>query len=166
MREVTVAATQMACSWDREANLATAERLVRQAAEMGARIVLVQELFETPYFCQQQKLEYFELATSLDENPAVRHFQGVARELEVEDGHDRAQWERLGRLLSEPDAPLPAGRDRRREALAERNAALVEEIRAGRADEGELRRAVLAHLAATCDEKLEVSRPPRQRGGG
>ena len=93
----------------------------------------------------------------------------VARELEVEDGHDRAQWERLGRLLSEPDAPLPvgwSGRSGRREALTERNAALVEEIRAGRVDEGELRRAVLAHLAATCDEKLEVSRPPRQRGGG
>lgn len=52
MRKVTVAATQMACSWDREATLAKAEKLVREAAAKGANIILLQELFETPYFCQ------------------------------------------------------------------------------------------------------------------
>jgi N-carbamoylputrescine amidase len=52
MREVTVAATQMACGWDRHQNLVRAERLVREAAGRGARIVLLQELFETPYFCK------------------------------------------------------------------------------------------------------------------
>ena len=83
MSEVKLAATQMACSWDRAENLKKAEVLVRDAAARGARIIQLQELFETPYFCQQQKLEYFELATPLDENPAVRHFRGVARELEV-----------------------------------------------------------------------------------
>ena len=51
MRTVTVAATQMACSWNREQNLANAEALVREAASRGARIILLQELFETPYFC-------------------------------------------------------------------------------------------------------------------
>jgi len=83
MSEVKLAATQMACSWDRAENLKKAETLVRDAAARGAQIIQLQELFETPYFCQQQKLEYFELATPLDENPAVRHFRGVARELEV-----------------------------------------------------------------------------------
>ncbi len=48
MAEVTVAATQMACSWDQEANLATAEALVREAADRGVQVVLVQELFATP----------------------------------------------------------------------------------------------------------------------
>ena len=52
-RIVSVAATQMACSWDRAANIANAEKLVRQAAAKGAQIILIQELFETPYFCQK-----------------------------------------------------------------------------------------------------------------
>ena len=40
MREVTAAVTQMACTWDREATLAKAEALVREAAAGGAHIVL------------------------------------------------------------------------------------------------------------------------------
>ncbi len=83
MSEVKLAAAQMACSWDRAENLKKAEALVREAAALGARIIQLQELFETPYFCQQQKSEYFGLATPLDENPAVCHFREVARELEV-----------------------------------------------------------------------------------
>ena len=47
--KVTVAATQMACGWDREANIANAERLVRAAAKQGANVILIQELFEAPH---------------------------------------------------------------------------------------------------------------------
>ena len=54
MRNVTLAATQMACSWNIEDNLVRAEALVREAATRGAQIVLIQELFATPYFCQDQ----------------------------------------------------------------------------------------------------------------
>ena len=82
-RIVTVAATQMACSWDRPANIANAERLVRQAAAQGAQIILIQELFETPYFCQKPNPDYLQLATPAEENPAIRHFQALARELAV-----------------------------------------------------------------------------------
>ena len=82
-RPVTVAATQMSCSWDRADNLARAERLVRQAASQGAQIILIQELFETPYFCQQPNADYLQLATTVEDNPAIRHFQAVARELNV-----------------------------------------------------------------------------------
>ena len=89
----------------------------------------------------------------------------VARELETEDAHDGAQWQRLAALLGEA-APLPATRGARRAALAERNAALVARIRAGDADAGRFRAQLLAHLRETCDEKLEVSHPPRQRAGG
>lgn len=81
--QVTVAATQFACTEDREANLATAERLIRAAAALGANIVLIQELFETPYFCKDHSQEYFSIARPVDENPAVRRFQALARELNV-----------------------------------------------------------------------------------
>ena len=83
MRKVVVAATQMACSWNREATLAKAEKLVREAAAKGANIVLLQELFETPYFCQRHDFEYMDLATTPEENPAVKRFQEVAKELDV-----------------------------------------------------------------------------------
>lgn len=83
MRQVRVAATQMRCSWDKEATLDKAEELVRAAAEKGANIILLQELFETPYFCQLQKFEYMTLATTLEENKAVERFQSVAAELGV-----------------------------------------------------------------------------------
>lgn len=82
-RIVRVAATQMACTWDRSANLAKAEYLVRQAAAQGAQIILLQELFETPYFCQKPNPDYLQLATTVEENPALRHFQALAAELKV-----------------------------------------------------------------------------------
>lgn len=82
MRKVKVAATQMSCSWNREEVLDKAEKLVRKAAE-GANIILLQELFETPYFCQKQKFEYFDLAKPLSENAAVKRFTEVAKELQV-----------------------------------------------------------------------------------
>ncbi len=83
MREVTVAATQMACSWDREANVASAEALVREAAGKGAQIVLIQELFETPYFCCDQKQAYFELAAPAEDNPLIARMAALAKELKV-----------------------------------------------------------------------------------
>lgn len=83
MRKVVVAATQMSCTWDREATLAKAEKLVREAASKGANIILLQELFETPYFCQRHDFEYMDLATTLEENSAVKRFQEVAKELDV-----------------------------------------------------------------------------------
>jgi N-carbamoylputrescine amidase len=83
MSKVTVAATQMACDWNRAGNIARAEKLVRAAAEQGAQIILLSELFETPYFCIDQSAQHFELATTLAENPAVEHFRNVARELGV-----------------------------------------------------------------------------------
>lgn len=88
----------------------------------------------------------------------------VARELECEDAHGSAEWERLATLLEDAGA-FPTTRAERRETLLARNAALVERIRAGDADAGPWREQLLAHLATTCAEKLEVSRPPRQRGG-
>jgi len=82
-RPVTVAAIQMSSSWDVEANLAKAERLVREAAAQGAQIILLPELFETPYFCIEQDARHLALSRPLAESRAVRHFAPVARELGV-----------------------------------------------------------------------------------
>ena len=83
MSSLTLAALQMQCSWDRAANLATAERLVRSAAAGGAQVILLPELFETPYFCKDHSYRYFDLATTVADNAAVRRLQPIARELGV-----------------------------------------------------------------------------------
>jgi N-carbamoylputrescine amidase len=83
MSKVVVAATQMACGWEREANIVRAEGLIREAARRGANVVLIQELFETPYFCKDHQPRHFELAQPLVGHPAVEHFRRLARELGV-----------------------------------------------------------------------------------
>ncbi|MEK3771940.1 N-carbamoylputrescine amidase [Paenibacillus sp. FSL R5-0887] len=83
MRNVKVAATQMSCSSNIEENISKAEILVREAAAQGAQIILLQELFETPYFCQKEKADYYAYATELEHNKAINHFKAVAKELQV-----------------------------------------------------------------------------------
>lgn len=83
MRKVTVAAVQMYCNRSREENIAAAEKAVRQAAGEGAQIILLPELFETWYFCQEKNYDSYKLATTVEENPAIRHFRQVAAELSV-----------------------------------------------------------------------------------
>jgi N-carbamoylputrescine amidase len=82
-RPVAVAALQMSCGWDVAANIARAEQLVRAAAAAGAQIILLPELFETPYFCIEQDNRHLALAQPAHANRAVRHFQDLARELQV-----------------------------------------------------------------------------------
>lgn len=83
MRNVTLAATQFACTWDRDANVATAERLVRAAASRGGQVILVQELFETPYFCKDQKKDLFGLAAPVEDHPVIARMSRLAAELGV-----------------------------------------------------------------------------------
>lgn len=82
-RRVTVAATQFACSWDLPRNLDQAERLVREARGRGARIILLQELFATPYFCIEQDAGYLQLAETAADSPVLRRFGALAAELGV-----------------------------------------------------------------------------------
>ncbi len=81
MRKVTTAAVQMSVPGTREQSIEKAESLVRQAASRGARLVLLPELFETRYFCQERRYEYYELALPVEENPAVKRFTEVSAEL-------------------------------------------------------------------------------------
>lgn len=83
MSRLTLAATQMSCAWDRPANIDAAERLVRLAAARGAQLILLQELFEAPYFCAEQKTKYFDLAQPFAGHPMLARFRSLARELGV-----------------------------------------------------------------------------------
>jgi N-carbamoylputrescine amidase len=73
----------MKCSDDVSKNIAKAEGLVREAAKQGSRIILLQELFSTLYFCQKEKAEFLRCASELEESSVVRHFQKLASELGV-----------------------------------------------------------------------------------
>ena len=83
LSNVRVAAIQMSCSRDVNENIKKAERLVREAAAKGAQIILLPELFERQYFCQERQYEYYEFAKSVEENDAVRALIPVSEELGV-----------------------------------------------------------------------------------
>lgn len=78
-----VAITQFKMSWNREENLAKAEQMVRKAVQQGAQLILLPELFKTPYFCQKENYEYFGLAEELDSSATILRFQKLAKELKV-----------------------------------------------------------------------------------
>ncbi|WP_027432221.1 N-carbamoylputrescine amidase [Lachnospira multipara] len=82
-REVKVAAVQFACTRNVDENIATADKYVREAAKAGANIILIPELFERQYFCQERRYDYYDFATSIEDNKAVNHFIEVAKELSV-----------------------------------------------------------------------------------
>ena len=82
-RPVSVAALQFSCDWNAADNIAKADAAVRAAARAGAQIILLPELFETPYFCIEQDVRHLALARSVAESRAVQHFRALARELKV-----------------------------------------------------------------------------------
>lgn len=83
MRQVKVAALQFSCSKDVQENINKAEKMVREAADNGANIILLPELFERQYFCQEKRYDYYDYALPLEKNPAVNRFKEVAKELGV-----------------------------------------------------------------------------------
>jgi N-carbamoylputrescine amidase len=83
MRKITIAAIQMQCSTSVEENINKADKMVRDAASKGANIILLPELFERQYFCQERRYEYYDFAKSVEENDAVNHFKKLAKELSV-----------------------------------------------------------------------------------
>ena len=77
---VTVAATQMACTWDLKQNYEKATNIIHKADGLGAEIILLQELFETPYFSIDTKNEHFDLAKTLAEQPTIKSMQVIAKD--------------------------------------------------------------------------------------
>jgi N-carbamoylputrescine amidase len=83
MSKIKVCATQMACSWDLENNLDNAERLVRKSAAQGGQVILLQELFASPYFCSELNDQHFALAQEFGNSPLIERFTALAGELSV-----------------------------------------------------------------------------------
>ena len=80
---VKVSAIQMSMSEKKEENIEKAKRLVREAAENGAQIILLPELFEGLYFCKDMDEEYFSWAKPRENNPLIEAFALLALELNV-----------------------------------------------------------------------------------
>lgn len=83
MRKVKVAALQFSCSKDVQENINKAEKMVKEETDNGANIILLPELFERQYFCQEKRYDYYNYALPLEKNPAVNRFKEVAKELGV-----------------------------------------------------------------------------------
>lgn len=81
MRKVTIGAVQMKCSANREENIEKAVKMAEQAAESGANVILLPELFERPYFCQERRYEYYDYAETVTENLAVKRISETAKKL-------------------------------------------------------------------------------------
>jgi N-carbamoylputrescine amidase len=69
--KIKVAITQFAPTWEIESNLIKAEELIKKAAIEGAKIILLEELFKTPYFCQIENYDYFNLAETYKDSPLI-----------------------------------------------------------------------------------------------
>lgn len=80
---VTLGVVQFACSDSARNGVAICTDLVRQAHALGANIVVVPELFEGHYFCQEQNPKHFERALPIEDNPAVKAFQALCKELAI-----------------------------------------------------------------------------------
>ena len=73
----------MQCSDMPEENLKKAEHMIRKAAAEGANIVLLPELFERTYFCQQRRYDFYAYAKPVLENEAVQMGMRLAKELRI-----------------------------------------------------------------------------------
>lgn len=83
MRFVKAAAVQMSCGRNVDENIKNAEKKVMEAAEKGANIILLPELFERQYFCQERRYDYYDYAAPVEENKAVMRMKKLAAELDA-----------------------------------------------------------------------------------
>ena len=83
MSKIKAAAIQMKCSTNHKESLLHAEEMVREAAANGANVILLPELFEREYFCQQRRYDFYQYAETVEENKAVQMGKRLAKELQV-----------------------------------------------------------------------------------
>ena len=83
MSKIKAAAIQMKCSTNPKESLSHAEEMVREAAANGANVILLPELFEREYFCQQRRYDFYQYAKTVEENKAVQMGKRLAKELQV-----------------------------------------------------------------------------------
>jgi N-carbamoylputrescine amidase len=78
----TVGLVQHRCSANADENMGRAVAGIREAAQRGAQIVCLQELFRTPYFCQREDHAYFDLAEPIP-GPSTGELGKIAKECGV-----------------------------------------------------------------------------------
>jgi N-carbamoylputrescine amidase len=78
--QVKVAAIQMAVGDNEAENITKALQQVHCAADAGANIILLQELFSTPYFCKDQNPDFLALAQPRASHPALLALQKLAKD--------------------------------------------------------------------------------------
>ena len=83
MSKIKAAAIQMKCSTNPKESLSHAEEMVREATANGANVILLPELFEREYFCQQRRYDFYQYAKTVEENKAVQMGKRLAKELQV-----------------------------------------------------------------------------------
>jgi len=82
MSNVKVGLVQMSCTANKEQNLQKAVSKVREAAQQGAQIVCLQELFTSLYFCDEENYDNFALAEAIP-GPSTDTLSSLAAELNV-----------------------------------------------------------------------------------
>jgi N-carbamoylputrescine amidase len=82
-RTIEIAAIQSALSDESETNLKRITSWIREAAAMGAQVILPSELFEGHYFCREEREDWFARAHPVQDHPTIAHFQKLASELSV-----------------------------------------------------------------------------------
>ena len=83
MSNVKVAAIQMSCDDNQQNNLEKARNFVIEAAKQQAKIVLLPELFDRVYFCQEKRYDYYHYAMELNEHPSVKMGVELAKQYDV-----------------------------------------------------------------------------------
>lgn len=78
-----VAITQFSMTNNYDENISKADSFIRKAKEEGAELVLLPELFENVYFCQIEDYENFKLAEEANNSKTLKHYQELAKELNV-----------------------------------------------------------------------------------
>ena len=81
--KVKVAATQMSCSWELDENIEKAKKIVNSAAANGANVILLQELFQSPYFCIEYDEKIFELAQTFEDSVLIKEMSGICKKLNI-----------------------------------------------------------------------------------
>jgi len=83
MRKVKLAIVQMMCEKDSETNIKKALEFVEKAAQNKANFVLLPELFENIYFCQEKKYENYKMAKAVEESKTILKLQNAAEKLNI-----------------------------------------------------------------------------------
>ena len=81
--KIKVAATQMTCSWELDENIEKAKKIINSAAADGANIILLQELFQSPYFCIQYDEKIFKLAQTFEDSTLIKEMSEFCKKLNI-----------------------------------------------------------------------------------